>query len=271
VEAPGADEEDEEEEKEEKKAKSIVDEALEATGLKAKKAEKWTCSECGAGNFAKAPECSKCGAGKPSNAESKLVKEREAAKEKVQDVMDKFLRLQADLQNYRRTHEGAMSNAEGLGKTDALRKLVPFLTEIEEALVAPEGMTDREKALFDSYSLLFNKFNDVFGKFAVEKQEVEVGTKFAPKDHLKVEEREPESDEQAPGTILEVVQQGWTCEGRTLIPSEVAIVAFPEEEKKEAPPPVEKDEDEDEDDDDDDDVASDDEPEEAPEKKKEES
>jgi len=206
-------------------------EAAEET--KRVKEEKWACVECGAMNFPTVSECHKCGAGKPSQAELALLEEKTSCKKKVNDVMDKLIRLQADLQNYRRQHGESMSKSNDLGKRDALRRLVPISEEIEKALVAPADVTEREKSLFESYSLLFKKVHDVWSKFGVENQVVEVGAKFDPAIHRKAEERVAQG-EQTPGTILEVVTVGWTCEGKVLIPSEVAIVAFPKSEEKPA-------------------------------------
>jgi len=200
---------------------------------KKKKNEKWTCSSCGAKNFQQVSDCHKCGQHRPSKAEEALLAEKEAANGEIKKVMDDFLRAQADLQNYRRKHTESMSRAEELGKQDTLKDLVPFSEDIAAALVPPENMTERETALFESYSLLFRKIDDAYAKFGVEPTDTKVGDKLDPLLHLKVEEREAPGDE-SPGTILEVVKQGCKCEGKILIPSEVAIVAFPEVEEAEA-------------------------------------
>merc|ERR1719356_984737 len=89
-------------------------------------------------------------------------------------------------------------------------------------------MTEKEQSLFDSYSMLFRKVNDVWDKFNVEEQEVEVGDKFDHINHRKVSEREP-TGEEVPGTIVEVLKTGWLCEGKVLVPTEVSIVAFPKD------------------------------------------
>merc|ERR1719277_539603 len=112
-------------------------------------------------------------------------------------------------------------------KQDALRKLVPFQAEIDAALEPPEGMSEKEQKLLDSYTLLFRKVSDVWEKNNVTPQEVDVGGKFDVENHRKVGEREAEGEDEVPGTIIEVVNPGWNLEGKLLIPSEVKIVAFP--------------------------------------------
>jgi len=208
------------------------DDEVEETKEEEKKLSKWACGDCGSSNFANSTECHKCGALKPSGKEFALLEEKAKAKEEVTKAMDSLMRLQAELQNYRRQHTESMSRAQELGKKDALRKLVPFTKELTEALTPPENMTEKEQALFNSYSLLFSRVFDIWNKFGVESQKVEVGDRFDPSIHRKAGEREAEGDE-APGAILEVVESGWLCEGQILVPSEVTIVAFPKEEVKE--------------------------------------
>lgn len=177
-------------------------------------------------NFAASSKCDKCGSTKPSPQEMALVEGKQEASEEVNKVLDSYLRLQADLQNYRRNHTEAMSRAQVLGKQDALKKMLPLNEEIEQAMIEPEGMDDKDKGIFTSYSLLFRKISAVWAKAGVEAQTVEVGDKFDPKIHQKVEEREATEGE-VPGTVLEVLKSGWKCEGQVIVPSAVAVVASP--------------------------------------------
>lgn len=200
------------------------------------KKTKWVCTACSHMNFATAKECDKCGAPKPSEAEQDLYNQRTKAKDNVAKALDDFIRLQAELQNYRRQHTEAMEKAGTLGKQDALRKLLPIVEDIDAALVAPEGLSEKDQAMFTSYSILFRKVNDVWAKMGAERQAVKVGDKFDPLIHLKVGEREP-TGEEVPGTVLEVVKAGWKCDTAVVIPSEVTIVAFPKKEAAPAPEP----------------------------------
>lgn len=196
----------------------------------ASKPKKWTCTSCEALNFEQVKECHKCGASKPSRAEMALVNEKRAAQDAVDKTLDEFIRLQADLQNYRRSHQDAMSRTSDLGKQDALRKLVPFTLDVDEAISPPDGLTEKQSKFFDSYSLLFGKIHRVWDKMGVKKMDTKVGEKLNPESHRKAEARQVEG--QAAGTIVEVLEPGWTLEGKVIIPAEVATVAFPE------PPPV---------------------------------
>jgi len=203
-----------------------------ATPPEEEKPQKWVCSSCGAKNFPQVDECHKCGSRQPSKAEMSLMEERDAAKGEVKKALDGFLLLQADLANYRRQHGESMSRAQDLGRQDALRKLVPLAEDIGKGVVPPEDLPQGDKALFDSYSLLFKKVTDTYSKFGVEVLETETGEKFDQLSHRKVEEREPEGEEE-PDTILEVLKTGWKVDGKVLIPSEVAVVATPEPEVEE--------------------------------------
>lgn len=198
-----------------------------------KKPAKWNCLDCGATNFPGSSECDKCGAQKPSKEEAELMEARNKGKNEVADVLDSFLRLQADLANYRRQHDEAMSKAERAGKQDALKKLLPINEDIEAALVEPEGLSDVDKAIFTSYVLLFRKVTDSFTKAGGETCSAEVGEKFDPVRHLAVEWRQVEDDDKDPGTILEVLKTGWKCDGTVIVPTQVAVVGAKEDEPSE--------------------------------------
>jgi len=198
-----------------------------------KKPSKWTCLDCGSPNFASSTECDKCGASRPSPEEAALMQARNDAKDEIAKVMDSFLRDQADLQNYRREHTESMSRAEDLGKRDALKKLLPINEDIEAAIAEPEGMDEKAKAIFDSYSLLFRKVGDVWTKGGVETFSAEAGEKFDPVRHVMVEEREASEDEK-PGTVAEIVKSGWKCDGKVVLPSQVVVLSASVAEEEEA-------------------------------------
>ncbi|CAE7356228.1 grpE [Symbiodinium sp. CCMP2592] len=198
------------------------------------KPSKWKCLDCGSMNFAASTECDKCGAAKPSAEEAQMIEERDKAKDEVAKVMDGFLRMQADLQNYRRSHDEAMARAKDLGKVDALKKLLPITDDIEAAVAEPEGMDAKDKAIFDSYSLLFRKIGDVWTKFGVDTLTVAAGDMYDEDAHEVVEEREP-TDGQASGTIIEVVKPGFSCDGKVVISPQVIIASSSSAEAEETP------------------------------------
>jgi len=102
------------------------------------------------------------------------------------------------------------------------------------AIAEPEGMDEKAKAIFDSYSLLFRKVGDVWPKGGVETFSAEAGEKFDPVRHVMVEEREASEDEK-PGTVAEIVKSGWKCDGKVVLPSQVVVLSASVAEEEEAP------------------------------------
>merc|ERR1712039_1144859 len=86
--------------------------------------------------------------------------------------------------------------------------------------------------MFQSYSLLFKKIHGVWDKFGVKPSGAQVGDKFNPDLHQTSEERDAE-DEDAPGTVVEILKPGWMYENKVLVKSEVAVVALPTAEASE--------------------------------------
>ncbi|CAE7523043.1 grpE [Symbiodinium sp. CCMP2456] len=235
AEAEAKEEAEEPAEAEEAEAQDETEDVEEAEAdEEEQKPSKWKCLDCGSMNFAASTECDKCGAAKPSAEEAQMIEERDKAKDEVAKVMDGFLRMQADLQNYRRSHDEAMARAKDLGKVDALQKLLPITDDIEAAVAEPEGMDAKDKAIFDSYSLLFRKIGDVWTKFGVDTLTVAAGDMYDEDAHEVVEEREP-TDGQASGTIIEVVKPGFSCDGKVVISPQVIIASSSSAEAEEAP------------------------------------
>merc|ERR1712167_437697 len=110
-----------------------------------------------------------------------------------------------------------MSKAHVLGMQNVLRRLVPFAHQISGVCARPAGLCDKERALFASYALLATKVVDLYRTYGAQPQAIVIGSKFDPGLHLKVAEVKPTSEQQTPGTILEVLKHGWNLSGSVLV------------------------------------------------------
>lgn len=170
---------------------------------------------------------SECGAPKPSASELELHLERRRLLDESQKTADDLLRLQADLQNYRRDHNKAMALAQDLGKSDVLRRLAPVVAEVETRLqAAPAGLSENAAKAFESYSLLFKKVGQVWNQLGVTSLDVTEDEAVDERRHCVVEERNDSG--KTPGTILEVLTRGWLHEGKVLVRAEVAVAGADE-------------------------------------------
>ena len=133
-------------------------------------------------------------------AEALAKAEAEAA-----DWRDKYLRLQAEFDNYRkRTLKEKMSLVESGGE-NVIKALLPVVDDVDRALAAMEKSDDVE-ALRGGVRLIAQKFNEVMRQQGVSEIEA-VGKEFDVDVHEAVA-RFP-IDGKNSGEIIDVVQKGY--------------------------------------------------------------
>ncbi len=118
---------------------------------------------------------------------------------------DKYLRLQAEFDNYRkRTLKEKMSLVESGGE-NVIKALLPVVDDVDRALAAMEKSDDVE-ALRGGVRLIAQKFNEVMRQQGV--SEIEAVGKEFDVDHHEAVARFP-IDGKASGEIIDVVQKGY--------------------------------------------------------------
>lgn len=127
------------------------------------------------------------------------------AENEAAEWRDKYLRLQAEFDNYRkRTLKEKMSLVESGGE-NVIKALLPVVDDVDRALAAMEKSDDVE-ALRGGVRLISQKFNEVMRQQGVSEIEA-VGKEFDVDVHEAVA-RFP-VDGKAAGEIIDVVQKGY--------------------------------------------------------------
>ncbi len=133
-------------------------------------------------------------------AEALAKAENEAA-----EWRDKYLRLQAEFDNYRkRTLKEKMSLVESGGE-NVIKALLPVVDDVDRALAAMEKSDDVE-ALRGGVRLIAQKFNEVMRQQGV--SEIEAVGKEFDVDHHEAVARFP-LESKSSGEIIDVVQKGY--------------------------------------------------------------
>ena len=133
-------------------------------------------------------------------AEALVKAENEAA-----EWRDKYLRLQAEFDNYRkRTLKEKMSLVESGGE-NVIKALLPVVDDVDRALAAMEKSDDVE-ALRGGVRLIAQKFNEVMRQQGV--SEIEAVGKEFDVDHHEAVARFP-IEGKSSGEIIDVVQKGY--------------------------------------------------------------
>ena len=155
-----------------------------------------------------------------SNIED-LTSQLEEAQQSAKDNWDKLLRSQAEMENLKRRTSKDLENAHKF----ALDGFVKALLEVSDSLSMGLKSAKDEKATLENTVEGLELTNKVFGstleKFGVETVSP-VGEKFDPELHEAVT-MVPMPDKKS-NTVLEVIQTGFTLNGRLVRPALVIVV-----------------------------------------------
>ena len=129
----------------------------------------------------------------------------EAPKAEDVDWRDKYLRLQAEFDNFRkRTLREKMALVES-GGSDVWKAVLPVLDDMERAIAASEKSEDIT-ALREGEKLIYNKFVDIMRQKGVIEIEA-LNTDFNPDLHEAIARFAAGEDKS--GKVIDVVQRGY--------------------------------------------------------------
>jgi molecular chaperone GrpE len=155
----------------------------------------------------------------PSADEEALAERVLELEQQAAESQDRYLRAVADMENLRRRHRQEMEEARRFGNEQLLGSLVSVLDNLQRALEAAQS-GENFAALKDGVSLTQKQLLDVLARSGLEPIEA-VGQPFDPTLHEAI--GRAETEEQAPDTVVEEIQRGFTLHGRLLRPSLVRI------------------------------------------------
>lgn len=136
--------------------------------------------------------------------------------EKYQDLMDKFMRLQADFANYKRRTEAQKAEYVELGVKKIVNDLLPVLDNFERAL---DSIGEKDST-YDGILMIKDQLTDVLKKEGIVEMKA-LGEEFDPTYHHAV--LTEDSDEYDSGYVIEVLQKGYLINDKTLRPAMVKV------------------------------------------------
>ena len=134
----------------------------------------------------------------------------------------KWLRVVAELDNYRKRTRREVVETRRFAQADLLRPLLEVQDNFERALQSTGDGSDTEAAdgFREGIELIFQKFRGLLKEKGVEPMEA-MGAEFDPNFHEAVGQLEREGV--APGQVIEIVQQGFHFGDMVLRPARVII------------------------------------------------
>lgn len=156
----------------------------------------------------------------PQNEEEKLSAELEKANRQVEELKDKYLRLSAEFDNYRKRTMKEKAELVLNGGEKTIGSILPVVDDLERALKNMESATD-VKAVKEGVELIYNKFITVLGQNGVKAIE----TKDQPlnTDYHEAIAVIPAPEEGQKGKILDCVQTGYTMNDKVIRHAKVVV------------------------------------------------
>ncbi len=136
-------------------------------------------------------------------------------------LKDKVLRTMAEMENLRRRTEKEVADARTYGAANFARDMLTFADNLARAIDnAPKDADGPMKALVDGVAVIAADFQSRLARHGVKKLEPQ-GQKFDPNLHEALFEIPDESV--ASGTVLQVMESGYTIGERVLRPAKVGV------------------------------------------------
>lgn len=152
--------------------------------------------------------------------EETLTKELEEAKNIIEEQKDKYLRLSAEFDNYRKRTLKEKAELIKNGGEKAISAILPILDDLERAL---ENMhkTDDLKAIHKGIDLIYQKFLKNLTQEGLEKMNP-IGENFDTDYHEAVA-LVPASAEEQKGKVLDCVQTGYKLNDKVIRHAKVVV------------------------------------------------
>lgn len=139
--------------------------------------------------------------------------------EELQISQDKYLRLAAEFENYKRRAQRDQSDSIRFGNESLLKNLLPIIDNLERAIQCAKDV-GTSGPLLEGVELTHKQFLETVSKVGV-RQLSTTGNSFDPAIHQAVTQVESENVE--PNTVIEEFQKGYLLHDRILRPAMVSV------------------------------------------------
>jgi molecular chaperone GrpE len=136
------------------------------------------------------------------------------------ELNDRFLRRQAEFENFRRRVDREKTEFAQFASSEAVAALLPVLDDFERALKQESA----DKEYVRGMELIYQRLSDTLKKLGLEPIEA-AGQPFDPYVHQAIDR--VETAEAEDHTVLEEYQRGYNFKGRLLRPAMVKVAVRP--------------------------------------------
>jgi molecular chaperone GrpE len=143
----------------------------------------------------------------------KMSEELKALEEKTREMHDKYLRLSAEFDNYRKRTLREKSEMIKTASEDLIIRIIPIVDDIERGLNAISTAQDME-ALKQGMNLIYGRFNDFLQQNGV--KEIDALHQEFNTDLHEAVTKIPASEDGLKGKVVDVVQKGYLLHDKVI-------------------------------------------------------
>jgi molecular chaperone GrpE len=126
--------------------------------------------------------------------------------QQVSDEKDKFLRLFADFENYRKRTSKERLELFKTASQELMVALLPISDDMDRALL--EFKKSNNNDLIQGFELIYTKFNEILKSKGLNELKVKKGDKFDPESHEAITQIKAEKEKNK-GKIVDVIEKGF--------------------------------------------------------------
>ena len=140
--------------------------------------------------------------------------EKKKLQEEVLALKDKYLRVNAEMQNMRRRMEEEKANLLKYEGEDLIKKLLPIVDNFERAIKMDDtNLEDEVSKFLSGFKMIYGNLSTTLQSYEVEVMDV-LHKPFDPTTMEAVMIEEVEGFE--PNTVIDVLQKGYTYKGKVI-------------------------------------------------------
>ena len=156
----------------------------------------------------------------PLTPEEKLEKELDEANATIEEQKDKYLRLSAEFDNYRKRTIKEKAELILNGGEKSISSILPVIDDFERAIKTMETAKD-VKAVKEGVELIYNKFMAALGQNGV--KVIETINQPLDTDYHEANAVIPAPTKEQKGKILDCVQTGYTLNDKVIRHAKVVV------------------------------------------------
>ncbi|MEM9917907.1 MAG: nucleotide exchange factor GrpE [Bacteroidota bacterium] len=157
---------------------------------------------------------------KKSSKEAKWVEEKEALEAQVSELKDKYMRLVAEFDNYKKRTVRERLDLMATAAQDTLSALLPVLDDFDRAKKNAEDESSKEP-FSEGVMLVYNKLYSSLKQRGLEPMESN-GEAFDPEIHEAITEI-PASTEEMKGKVIDTVEKGYKLKEKIIRYAKVVV------------------------------------------------